>query len=172
VPEGAITSAPGAIAAAAPSEAAPAPVAAAAAAAPVAPAAPAGAITFDDLPNPNHPYSGQYPSGVIDWGTDAWYLSGPFGAFTNQSVGFNGPGKSSASFVLVAPRKLVSIDAYNGGAPTTITLSCDGNPDVTTQLASNQLATIQTNWTAACSKVTVTSTNGWDTNFKNLVLSE
>jgi hypothetical protein len=177
VPEGAVTSAPSALVAAAPAEAAPAPASAASAAAAPAPApataaAPAGALSFDDLPNPNHPFGGEYPSGVIDWGNDAWYLSGPFGPFTHQSIGFNGPGKTSASFALVSPRKVVSVDAYNGGAATTVTLSCEGNPDVTTQIASNQLTTIQTNWTAACSSVLVSSTNGWDTNFKNLVLSE
>jgi hypothetical protein len=31
--------------------------------------------------------------------------------------------------------------------------------------------TIQTNWTAPCATVTVSSTNGWDTNFDNLVVS-
>lgn len=133
---------------------------------------PVGAIAFDDLQNPNRALNGQYPDGVIDWGTGAWYLSGPFGAFQNQSIGFNGPGLTSSSFALLAPRQVVSIDAYNGGSDTTITLHCDGQPDVSVSLGSRQLTTIQTNWSGPCSSVTVVSTNGWDTNFKNLLLAE
>ena len=110
---------------------------------------------------------------MIDWGTSSWYLSGPFGAFTNQSIGFNGPGLTSGSFNFITPKTLASIDAYNGGsAGSTITLSCAGQPDVPVSLNSHQLTTIQTGWTAPCASVTVGSTNGWDTNFKNLVLGE
>jgi hypothetical protein len=168
VPEGAISS----VAVAPPSapqlESAPA-----AAAAVVAPApAPAGAIAFDDLPNPNRTLNGHYPDGVIDWGTNSWYLSGPFGAFTTQSIGFNGPGLTSGTFAFVTPRTLASIDAYNGGQDTTVTVHCDGQPDVSVTVPSRQLTTVATGWSGPCGSVTLTSTNGWDTNFKNLVLAD
>jgi hypothetical protein len=65
----------------------------------------------------------------------------------------------------------VRLDAYNGGAPTTVTLRCAGQTDRVVNLASGQLATIATNWSGTCTTVTIMSTNGWDTNFDNLVLS-
>jgi hypothetical protein len=173
VPQGALTSSSEPLPAPAPAPQ-PAPESAplAATAAVVAAAPVAGALAFDDLPNPNRPLNGQYPSGVIDWGTNQWYLSGPFGAFDRQSISFNGAGPTSGTFTFSEPRTLQSIDAYNGQAPTTVTLSCDGQADVQASLDHAQLATIQTGWTGPCSKVTIVSTNGWDTNFKNLVLSD
>jgi hypothetical protein len=130
-----------------------------------------GAVTFDDLTNTNRPLNGQYPGGVIDWGTNVWFLSGPYGAFRTNSVGFNGNGPLSASFSLVSPKRLVQLDAYNGGpTASTITLSCAGQPTVSVSLASHAQQTIQTGWTGTCASVTLGSSNGWDTNFDNLVL--
>jgi hypothetical protein len=126
-------------------------------------------VTFDDLAGQNQVLNGQYPTGVIDWGTNAWYHSGPYGAFTTKSVGFNGPGLTSGTFTFLTPRRLLSVDAYNGGAATTVTLRCAGQTDKVMSLASGQLATIQTGWTGNCAQVTILSTNGWDTNFDNLV---
>jgi hypothetical protein len=37
-------------------------------------------------------------------------------------------------------------------------------------LAPNQLSTIATGWTGVCTGVTISSTNGWNTNFNNLVI--
>src|SRR6185503_18086529 len=39
-------------------------------------------VSFDGLSSPNRTLSGQYPSGVIDWGTGQWYLSAPWRRFT------------------------------------------------------------------------------------------
>jgi hypothetical protein len=128
-------------------------------------------LTFDDLSNPNRPMSGQYPNGVVDWGSNAWYLSGPFGAFRTQSIGFNGAGPTSASFRILNGQILVRIDAYNGGSgPSNITISCAGQPMFSITLGRGQLATLSTGWTTACTNVTVGSSNGWDTNFDNVVL--
>jgi hypothetical protein len=38
-------------------------------------------------------------------------------------------------------------------------------------VAPNTLVTISTGWTGTCTSVTIASTNGWDTNFDNLVIS-
>jgi hypothetical protein len=115
--------------------------------------------------------NGQYPSGVINWGSNAWRVGGPWGKFTTNSVSFNGDGPTSASFTFVNPRQLVSLDAYNGAASaSTITLSCAGQPTVTLSVAANQLLTIPTNWAANCTTVTIGSTNGWWTNFDTLVI--
>src|SRR5207248_1574602 len=42
---------------------------------------------------------------------------------------------------------------------------------VTIVVAPNQLASIATGWTSACSPVTIGSSNGWDTNFDILQVS-
>jgi hypothetical protein len=109
---------------------------------------------------------------VIQWGTSgAWYLSGPWGLFRTNSISFNGTGRTSASFTFISPRRLVQLDAYNGGATsTTVALVCAGQTTLTMTLAPGQLQTLQTGWTASCSTVTIDSSDGWDTNFDNLVI--
>jgi len=125
-------------------------------------------VTFDDLTRPNRPISGQYPNGLIDWGTNAWYLSGPFGAFNSNSVSFNGAGPTSQSLRFLVARRLASLDAYNGGnSASTVTLSCAGQTTKQQSVAARQRVSIQTGWSAVCSSVTVGSSNGWSTNFDN-----
>ncbi|MGH2350967.1 MAG: malectin domain-containing carbohydrate-binding protein, partial [Chloroflexota bacterium] len=128
-------------------------------------------VTFDDRPGQFEPLDGQYPSGVIDWGSGQWYHSGPWGSFTTKSVSFNGGGVTSRAFTFGSPRRLVSLRAYNGGSgPSTVTLSCAGQPPKQATVAAGQVATISTGWTGTCSTVTLGSSNGWDTNFDDLVL--
>ena len=128
-------------------------------------------VGFDDLSNPNRVLSGQYPAGVIDWGSTAWWLSAPWGAFRTNSVSFNGSGPLKASFNFLTPRRLVSLEAYNGDAsPATVMLSCNGQPTVTATVPMGSEATISTGWTGACSTVTIGTSNGWGTNFDNLVI--
>src|SRR5262249_16433976 len=118
-------------------------------------------IGFDDLADPNRPLSGQYPTRVIDRGSDGWYLSAPWGLFTTNSITFNGPLPSSASFTLLSPRRLIQVDAYNGGPDVSdIELSCDQVSLVQLQLGVRQLTTIVTGWTDVCTTVTVSSSNG------------
>jgi hypothetical protein len=67
---------------------------------------------------------------------------------------------------------LTRLDAYNGGTTaTTVTVSCAGQAPVSTSLAADHLATISTGWTGACTTITIASSNGWDTNYDNLVLA-
>jgi hypothetical protein len=94
-----------------------------------------------------------------------WFLAGPWGQFTTNSISFNSS-VASASLTFVIPRRLISVLAFNGGsAPSTITLSCSGNPVTTAFVEPNQMLTIDTGWSANCSIVTIGSSNGWDTNF-------
>ncbi|HEY3061783.1 MAG TPA: hypothetical protein VGL99_22650 [Chloroflexota bacterium] len=128
-------------------------------------------VTFDELASPNRVLSGEFPTGVIDWGSNSWYLSAPWRQFTTNSVGFNGAGPTAANLTFVTPRRLVRLDAYNGGSgASTISLSCDGQSTITFVLTAGQLQTLSTNWTNACQRVTIGSSNGWDTNFDTLVL--
>jgi hypothetical protein len=129
-------------------------------------------ITFDDLSNPNRDLTGQYPTGVIDWGSSGWFLSGPFGQFDTNSISFSGGARTSASFQFLSPRLLQQLDAYNGGTgSSTVSLSCAGNTNLVATLAAGQRATLSTRWTNPCASVTVGSSNGWDTNFDTLVLA-
>jgi len=129
--------------------------------------------TFDDLSNPNRVLNGQYPSGVIDWGTNNWYLSGPWLLFTTNSVGFNGAGPTSKTFRLVNPR-MTQVDAFNGGnVNSTVTIACAGQPTANVVINAGARVTIATGWTSKCSgNVTVTSSNGWDTNFDSFTFDQ
>ena len=69
-------------------------------------------------------------------------------------------------------RRLVRMDLYNGGASAaTITISCTGQSTLTFSLAAAELRTQDTGWSGTCTAVTIASTNGWLTNFDNLVVS-
>jgi hypothetical protein len=125
--------------------------------------------TFDDLAGQNQALNGQYPTGVIDWGTNKWWHSGPWGAFTTKSASFT-QGATSQTFTFMTPRRLQSVRVYNGGGvPTTVSLSCVGQTTQAQVIAAGQIATITTGWTGTCTVVTLSSTNGWDTNFDDLV---
>jgi CSLREA domain-containing protein len=128
-------------------------------------------VTFDDRPGQNQPLTGAYPAGLLDWGADRWLLSSPFGTFSTKNVGFNGRGITEAQITIVRPARLVSVQAHNGGnTPSTVTLRCADQPAKQVTLAPRQTLTIETTWTESCATVYVSSSNGWDTNFDNLLL--
>lgn len=131
-------------------------------------------ISFNDYSGQNVSLTGQYPTGVVNWGTDnTWLVSAPFGSLTTKNLSFSGAGITSGIFTFINPKRLLSLDAYNGGTnTTTITLTCAGNTTKTFTLNSGQLINLVTNWGTNCSQVTLSSTNGWDTNFDNFVYSE
>jgi O-glycosyl hydrolase len=128
-------------------------------------------VTFDDLAGQDQPLTGQYPAGVIDWGSGTWYHSGPYGLLSTKNVGFNGPSISSGKLTLLSPRRLVSVRAYNGGVNATVTLSCPGQAQKSADLVHGETATIQTGWAGTCTSITITTTNGWDTNFDTFVFT-
>jgi hypothetical protein len=126
-------------------------------------------VTFDEKAGQDQPLNGQYPTGVIDWGTGKWYHSGPWGAFTTKSASFNGAGVTSQTFTFLSPRRLVSVRAYNGaGAATTVTIACDGQTQ-SQSVSAGTAVVIMTGFSAICNQVTLSSANGWDTNFDDLV---
>ena len=128
-------------------------------------------VTFDDLSDTDQPLNGEYPDGLIDWGTNAWFLSGPYGKISGNSVSFNGSSSRSARFQFVTPHLLISVRAYNGDTvPSNVTLSCPGKPLKQVMLAPQQVATIQTNWAGTCTSVRVSTSNGWATNFTDFLI--
>ena len=128
-------------------------------------------ITFDDLTNTGSTLNGQYPAGVIDWGTNNWWLAGAYGGDPTNSISFNGAAPTSEAFAFVSPRRLLQLQAINGGnTASTVGLTCAGQPPVQMVVYPGQIATINTGWTASCTPVSVSSSNGWATNFDNLVI--
>jgi hypothetical protein len=127
-------------------------------------------VTFDDLSGPDRALTGQYPTGVTDWGSGGWWLSSPWGAFSTKSISFV-EGGSQASFSLPTARRLVSLRAYNGeSAAAMVALSCAGQPTVTASVGARQVATLTTGWMGTCASVTVATSNGWGTNFDDIVI--
>ena len=127
-------------------------------------------VTFDDLAGQDKPLDGQYPSGLIDWGTGTWFHSGAWGGFTTKNISFANSAVVNGDVQFAFPIRVLRIDVFNGGSSsTTITLSCPGHAPVQAVVAAGQLRTIPTGLTEACSSFTIGSTNGWATNFDNLV---
>ena len=125
-------------------------------------------VTFNELA-PNQDLNGVYPANEINWGTGRWWASGPWGAFATNSTSFSGPGSTSESFTFVTPRRLVSMVAYNGGtASSTVTLSCAGNPTRNFSVGVGEVKSLSVSWSALCGAVTVSSSNGWNTNFDDI----
>jgi hypothetical protein len=128
-------------------------------------------VVFDDIAGQNQALNGQYPSGLIDWGSGGWWLSGPYGRFTTKSVSFTSS-RTSSSFSFLTAQRLVHLDLYNGGtAAATITITCTSQPTLTLSLAAGELRTQDTGWSGTCTAVSIASTNGWLTNFDNFVMS-
>jgi glucose/arabinose dehydrogenase len=126
-------------------------------------------VSFDDRTGENQPLNGQYPAGVIDWGTGYWYHAGPVGGLGTKSIRFNAAWQTNVAFTFVAPRRLISLQAYNGGdTDATITLTCGAQPARRVDLGAGQRGTIDSLWTGSCSRVTIHSSNGWQTYFDNL----
>lgn len=124
-------------------------------------------ITFNDRGAGS--LTGEYPANTVTW-SSVWQVSAPFGGFTTNNISYNGAGPTSGTFSFVSPRRLSSIDATNGGSSTTtVSLACAGNTTKQQTLAPGQTMTISTGFTNTCTTVTIGSTNGWDTNFDNLV---
>jgi hypothetical protein len=127
-------------------------------------------VTFDTYSGGGE-LSGEYPTGVINWGTGIWsFDSNTWGGCTG-SIWFTNTGATSAPFTFVTPKRLTSFTACNGGtSASTVTASCSGNSNATLSVPANSSRTITTNWTNSCSQVTLTSSNQADTNFDNFVI--
>jgi hypothetical protein len=127
-------------------------------------------VTFDDLSSQNQPLNGQYPAGILNWGTNVWFHSQPWGAFTTKSVSFNASTQTSGIITAINPLRLLRLDAYNGGTgQTTVSVSCPGQTTRQVTLAGGSVQTVVTGWTQSCASFTLGSSNGWNTNFDTLV---
>jgi hypothetical protein len=110
----------------------------------------------------------------IQWGTSAWYYSGPQRGFSDNNISFRNSSTNSGTFTLPSGTRMVSIRATNPSASSnsgaaTITISCSGQPTLSQSVALNATVTLTTNWSAPCNVVTITTSNNWYTNFDDLV---
>jgi phosphodiesterase/alkaline phosphatase D-like protein len=125
-------------------------------------------LTFDDVPGQPQDLNGQYPTGLIDWGTGQWSISDPWGGFTTKNLSFKGAATSTGSLTFLSPIRVLRFDAYNGGTgSSTVTVTCPTQPTVQAVVAAGQLRTIATGWAQSCTSATISSSNGWGTNFDN-----
>jgi hypothetical protein len=129
-----------------------------------------------DFDNPhigaNVPLTGQYPSGVADWGKDQWKTCPPMGRMSTFSLCANDSKAVKAEFQFAFPRILMRLDVYN---PTdheiVLTLSAPEMREVTFHLKPGQLRRIRTGWRNRASKVNVETEGLSDLRFDNLAYS-
>ncbi len=130
-------------------------------------------INFNDHPQTDVSLNGIFPTGLINWGTNQWFISGPWGQFTTKSISFNSASQTTATFNFVTPKILSQLDMYNGGANGTTTIACTGNTTKSVSINASQILTnISTGFTTPCTTVTFTSSNGWNTNYDNFVVTD
>lgn len=132
-------------------------------------------VSFNDMTALDRQLIGQYPSGLINWGTAStskWWIGGPYGQFPTNAISFLNAQTTAASFTFVNPRILLGLTANNVAASgnTTLTISCTGNPNVVRTVAPAQVLQISTGWTVPCTTVSFTNSNGWNNDYDDLIV--
>jgi hypothetical protein len=127
-------------------------------------------VSFDD---PHLPagtvLSGQYPSGVIDWGAGIWRISVPEGGFGTFNLALVDSKATTAEFRFHWPRIFVGVDVYNAGASdATVTIHSAENRGVSLVLKPGQLQRLRTGWQEISSKIIFELKNGEGLRFDNL----
>jgi hypothetical protein len=130
-------------------------------------------ITFDDPHLPaGTPLLGQYPSGVIDWGSGEWEIGTPFGKFGTFTLGKLDPDAKRGEFRFYAPRIFAGIDVYNDAdSDATLTVRSPETREVSYTIMPKELLRLRTGWHAPSSKVIFDFTNGHALRFDNLAYS-
>ena len=115
----------------------------------------------------------QYPSGLIDWGRDAWMIHAPAGKFGSFCLGLKDPKQTQASFAFPVPTVFAGIDAYNGGSKTaTIRFRSPELRERSYTLEPGQLIRIRTGWRDPSSMIEWDFENGEGLLFDNLAYSD
>jgi hypothetical protein len=127
-------------------------------------------VTFDDPHLPGGaPLSGQYPSGVIDWGKGEWEIGTPYGKFGTFTLVLQDPKAKHAEFHFPVPYVFVGLDVYNGGGTAvTITIRSPEVREVSFTIKPKELRRLKTEWRDASSQVSFDIENGEDLRFDNL----
>jgi hypothetical protein len=131
---------------------------------------PPSLVTFD---NPHRAagtvLSGQYPSGVIDWGQGEWQIGPPYGKFGTFNLTLKDPQARSAEFQFYSPRIFVGLDIYNDGpAEATLTIHSPEIREISYKIKPGELRRIRTDWRDPSSRVIFSFENGQSLRFDNL----
>jgi hypothetical protein len=132
--------------------------------------APPDYVTFDD-PHlaAGTPLNGQYPSGVIDWGSDEWRIHVPDGAFGTFNLALTDAKAASAQFRFYWPRIFVGADVYNGGqSEATVTIHSPEIRETSFTIKPGELRRIRTGWADPSTSVIFDLKNGEGLLFDNL----
>ena len=127
-------------------------------------------ITFDDphLPAGTR-LSGQYPSGVIDWGADEWQIGTPYGKFGTFTLALADPEARHAQFHFYTPRIFAGLDVYNGGdGDATILIRSPEIREISFTIKPKEVRRLRTEWRDPSSQVFFDVTNGQALRFDNL----
>jgi hypothetical protein len=127
-------------------------------------------VTFDDPHLAGGTLlKGQYPSGVIDWGTDQWRISVPEGGFGTFNLAVADPKATTAKFRFYWPRIFAGVDVYNGGAvDATVTIHSPEIREVSFTVKPGQLQRLRTEWRDTSTSVIFELKNGEGLRFDNL----
>jgi hypothetical protein len=127
-------------------------------------------VTFDD-PHmlAGTALKGEYPSGVIDWGTDQWRINVPDGGFGTFNLALADAKATTAQFRFYWPRIFVGVDAYNGGtSDATITVHSPEIREMSFTVKPGQTRRCRTGWRDPSTSVLFDLKNGEGLRFDNL----
>lgn len=127
-------------------------------------------VTFDD------PHvaagtllKGEYPSGVIDWGTDEWRINVPEGGFGTFNLALADSKATMAEFHFYWPRIFAGVDVYNGGvSDATVTVHSPEIREISFTIRPGQLQRLRTGWRDVSTSVVFELKNGEGLRFDNL----
>src|ERR1700691_1983657 len=129
-----------------------------------------------DFDNPhvgaNVGLDGQYPTGVIDWGTSAWKVCAPAGRMSTFSLCAANAQGATAGFGFYYPRILMRLDVYNPlDHDVTLTIRAPEMRERTFTVKAGQLQRIRTGWVNQVSRVSLESDGLAALRFDNLAYS-
>jgi hypothetical protein len=130
-------------------------------------------ITFDDPHLPARTLlSGQYPSGVIDWGQDQgedqWQIGTPYGKFGTFTLALADPQAQHAHFRFYTAHIFDGLDVYNGGdADATILIRSPEIREISFTIKPKELRRLRTEWRDTSSQVFFDITKGQALRFDN-----
>ena len=127
-------------------------------------------ITFDDPHlSAGTLLSGQYPSGVIDWGDGEWQIGTPYGKFGTFTLALADPKARHAEFRFYMPSVFEGLDAYNGAdVAATILIRSPEIREMSFTIKPKELRRIRTQWRDASSRISFDITDGEALRFDNL----
>lgn len=131
---------------------------------------PSSYITFDDPHlSAGTQLSGQYPSGVIDWGDGEWQIGTPYGKFGTFTLALTDPKAQHAQFRFYTPRIFDGLDVYNGGdVNATIVIRSPEIRETSFTIKPKELRRLRTEWRDTSSQVLFDIADGSVLRFDNL----